>query len=83
MFIGVNNSVGISREFFAFATDPMSAEEALLSMINHEPAYLKWLGWLLPVTILSLVGLGLYFLIKHFTKKPDPEPKKSGCSLCR
>jgi hypothetical protein len=61
----------------------MSAEEALVSMLNHEPAYLKWLGWLVPVSILGLVALGLYFLIKHVTKKRDPEVKKSTCSLCR
>jgi len=42
----------------------MSAEDALISLINQEPAYLKLIGWLVPITIAGLVFLVLYFILR-------------------
>jgi hypothetical protein len=60
----------------------MSAEEALITLINHEPAYLKVLGWLIPIVVAGLVFLMLYYIVKLLRTKPD-EKNKSGCSMCR
>jgi hypothetical protein len=55
----------------------MSAEEALITLINHEPAYLKFLGWLIPIVVAGLVFLILFYIVKLFKTKPDkPDEKK-------
>lgn len=61
----------------------MSAEEALITLINREPAYLKFLGWLVPIVVAALVLLMVYYLVKLLRTKPDDKKNKSGCSMCR
>ena len=61
----------------------MSAEEALITLINHEPAYLKFIGWLVPIVVAGLVLLILYFIVKLLRNNKDEKKKNSGCSLCR
>jgi hypothetical protein len=49
----------------------MSAEEALITLINHEPAYLKFLGWLIPIAVAGLVVFIPFYIVKLFLNKPD------------
>jgi len=42
----------------------MSAEEAFIALLKKEPTYLTLLGFLVPIVLLGLIGLVLYFIVK-------------------